>query len=164
MRSIRIVVAPPIVVPALAARCEAVQRNSGFDNHPKIERLSRQAYIAVRSQVSLAQLGKVIPASIGQVVGWLGAHGAHPTGPPFVRYLVVDMPKGLEIEIGFPVAGPIKAVAPFVAGALPAGRYLTGTYTGSNDGLTRAKEALGQRSWLDEVTQVPSDPPFNYAN
>jgi len=138
MNSRKIIFVLSVIALGFAVQGEAAQGISQRDAPPKIEALPLQPYVAVRMEASIEQLNKVIPAGIGQVAGLLGAHGIQPAGPPFVRYLVVDMPKHLEIQIGFPVGKPVKAVAPLLAGAFPAGRYITYTYTGPYSGLIGA--------------------------
>jgi len=138
MKSSQIILAFTLTALGLGALCEASQSGPSGGEQPKVEALPETHYVAVRTRVSEAQLSKVIPASIGQVSAWLGARGAHPSGPPFVRYVVVDMPRHLDIEVGFPVLGSMIASGPIRAGAFPAGRYVTYTYTGSYDGLSRA--------------------------
>lgn len=111
---------------------------AGSDEPPKLERLPLQKYIAVRKSVAKGQLSRSIRDGIGQVAAWLAGHGVQPAGPPFVRYLVVNMPEHFDVEIGFPVGDSTKATAPLVAGVFPAGRYVTCTYTGNYDGLEGA--------------------------
>ena len=42
-----------------------------------------------------------------ELFGWLARHAIAPAGPPFIRYLVIDMAAGLQIEMGVPVATAI---------------------------------------------------------
>jgi effector-binding domain-containing protein len=122
----------------------AVAQAAGADNQsasvaaPKIEILARQNYVAIQEKVSVGELGKVIPVDIGRVSGWLKTHNLAPSGPPFVRYVVIDMPSRLIVQIGFPVIKSPKLDAPLRLVALPAGHYISYVYTGSPDGLVGA--------------------------
>jgi effector-binding domain-containing protein len=127
-----------IILLGLGAQATVARADSDRGASPKIEYLPLQRYVAIHRNVSKAQLSEAISAGIGQVANWLAAHGERPAGPPFVRYLVIAMPEHLDIEIGFPIAAPVKATAPLVEGAFPAGRYVTYTYTGGYDGLVDA--------------------------
>jgi len=44
---------------------------------------------------------------IPPLLGWLAAHGQAPSGPPFLRYLVIDMAADLVVQAGVPVAVPV---------------------------------------------------------
>lgn len=87
-------------------------------------------YVAVQEIVSISQLSGVIGRDITRVAGWLAGHNAAPSGPPFVRYISVNMPSRLRIHIGFPVAKLIKVADGLTAGMLPAGRYVSTVFTG----------------------------------
>lgn len=71
---------------------------------PKLEHRDEQHYVAIRSQVTMPELGTVLPPLIGEVFGWLGSKGLEPAGAPFWRYLVIDMEAKLEIDVAVPVA------------------------------------------------------------
>ena len=61
------------------------------------------------------------PELIGEVAGWLREHDDRPAGPPFIRYLVIDMANELDIEVGFPVPDARRGDGRVSAGTLPAG-------------------------------------------
>ena|SRR5579883_869169 len=102
---------------------------------PKLEDRAARPYMAVRAQATMQTLDVVIPQGIGEVAAWLGARGIAPVGPPFVRYLVIDMERVLELEIGFPVANVLPGDERVRAGTLPAGRYASLVYTGIDNGI-----------------------------
>jgi effector-binding domain-containing protein len=101
-----------------------------------------QHYVAVRTQVTPAQLPTVIPQLIGEVEGWLGKQGVSPAGAPFIRYHVIDMVNYLDIAVGWPVAAPLKGDKRITADVFPAGRYASLLYTGDYPGLYDANAAL----------------------
>lgn len=74
--------------------------------------------------------------------GWLAAQGVGPAGPPPIRYLVIDMPAELQIELGVPVAAPVTASGRVQPGVLPEGRYAVLRHTGPYDGLVASNAAL----------------------
>lgn len=110
---------------------------------PEIDERRPQPYVGCSARVSVGQLPDVIPATLDTVFGWLGRNGAAPAGPPFVRYLVIDMDAELRIEIGVPVAGPVTGDDEVFAALLPGGRFASLVYTGVDHGLA------GNRALID---------------
>jgi effector-binding domain-containing protein len=111
-------------------------------SEPRVDERGEQPYLAVRSQVPMAELPVVIPQGIGDVHGWLMEHGIRPAGGPFVRYHVINMPGLLEISVGWPLATAAAGNARIAAGVLPAGRYASLIYTGNYPGVMDATAAL----------------------
>src|SRR5260370_40795898 len=72
---------------------------------PKIEHRNEQPYMGIRAQVTMQELGKVLPPLWGEVFGWLASKGLKPTGAPLWRYRVIDMAAKLGIEVALPAAG-----------------------------------------------------------
>lgn len=108
---------------------------------PKLEQRAAQPYAAIRAQVPMQELGTVVPLS-DEVLAWLRQRGVTPAGAPFFRYLVVDMQRELELELGWPVAQPLPGDERVVTGELPAGRYAVLVHTGHPDTLVDATAAL----------------------
>ncbi|MFC1438540.1 GyrI-like domain-containing protein [Streptacidiphilus sp. N1-10] len=108
---------------------------------PRIVERPAQPYAAVRSTVTMANVG-TIAHRIPEVFARLGALGIAPAGPPFLKYNVIDMEGELEIEAGVPVAEPVPASGDLLPGVLPAGRYATFTHVGSPDQLVGANALL----------------------
>jgi effector-binding domain-containing protein len=112
---------------------------------PKLENRSDQHYVAIRTQVTMQELGTgVIPQLHSEVFAWLGKQGVAPSGAPFMRYLVINMMEKLDIELGWPVARALSGTDRMDAGVLPAGRYASLVYIGpyEGDGLIKANAAL----------------------
>ena len=112
---------------------------------PKLEHRSEQPYVAIRTQVTLRELGRgLVSRLFSEVHAWLEKQGAAPTDAPFIRYLVIDMQTKLDIELGWPVAHPLSGTERISAGVLPAGRYASlvsiGPYKGK--ALMKANGAL----------------------
>jgi effector-binding domain-containing protein len=103
-----------------------------------------QPYAAIRVGVSMEELGPVVPPLTARVFNWLDAQGVAPAGPPFWRYVIIDMENELEIETGVSVASPVEGDAEIRAGVLPAGRYATVVHTGHPDTLVTATRDLLQ--------------------
>jgi effector-binding domain-containing protein len=111
---------------------------------PTIEKRVDQPYAAIPVSVRIEELGSVVPPLTGQVFDWLAARGIAPTGPPFWRYVVVDMENRLALDTGVPVASLIEGDGEVRTGLLPAGRYATVVHTGHPDTLVTATRDLLQ--------------------
>ena len=108
---------------------------------PKIVERKPQPYVGIRRTVSIP-FGSVVDATMPKLFQWLGAHGIEPAGPPFFKYNVIDMAKGLEIEFAVPTATLLQPDDTVVVGTLPAGRYATLTFHGHYDKLMDATAVL----------------------
>jgi effector-binding domain-containing protein len=109
---------------------------------PTVVERSTQPYVSIRSRVSMAQLGVVLPPLAPQVYGWLAQRGIEPAGPCFWKYNVVDMDSDLEVEVAVPVAENPETDGQLRADVLPAGKYAFATYVGHPDGLEGATRDL----------------------
>jgi effector-binding domain-containing protein len=109
---------------------------------PEIVTRAAQPYVAIRTQVTIQDLGTVVPPLNQEVFAWLSARGAASAGPPFWKYNVIDMMRELEIEAGVPVAAAVAGDDRVVSGVLPAGRYATLTHVGHPSELAAATKAL----------------------
>jgi effector-binding domain-containing protein len=131
---------------------------------PKIVERGEQPYVAVKSVVSMKEIGAVAVKFLGEIFGWVAGHGLAPAGAPFFKYNVVDMERGLEIEFGIPTASPAKGDDRVLAGVLPAGRYASSVHRGPYDQLADANAAL--QDWIKEqglkmdVTETPDGDRF----
>ena len=109
---------------------------------PEIVTRPEEHYVAIRTQVTMEKIGTEVPPLNQEVFGWLGQQGASPSGPPFWKYNVIDMARGLEIEAGVTVASPLAGDGRVIAGVLPAGRYVTLDHVGAPETLMGATGSL----------------------
>lgn len=114
---------------------------------PRRETRAEQPYVAIRRDVTMAQIPTVLPPLHDELARWLAARGVTASGPPFFRYLVIDMDALLSIEVGFPVASPVAGDDEVTSGMLPAGTYVTTTHHGHPAGLEQATGEL--LAWAD---------------
>ncbi|QBE66819.1 GyrI-like domain-containing protein [Pseudoduganella lutea] len=70
-----------------------------------------------------------IPAMTAAVAGWLDAHHVRPSGEPFLRFHVIDMPERMDVELGMPTDHAHDTAGQVESGLLPAGRYAVTVYT-----------------------------------
>lgn len=108
---------------------------------PCVVRRDAQPYVAFAHSTGVAGL-RAAAHSMPEVFAWLARRGVAPAGPPFFRYLTVEMPERVDVEVGVPVDRVLDAGDGLVAGTLPAGDYATLIYHGAPSGLVRATAVL----------------------
>lgn len=118
-------------------------------SEPKIEARPALHYVAIRSNIRMSEM-PTLPMLHDEVFEWLKSKNIAPAGAPFWNYRVIDMENTMEIDVGVPVDNPIEGEGRIIAGVLPAGRYVTTTYTGNvmGDGLMRATGDL--LAWAEQ--------------
>jgi effector-binding domain-containing protein len=114
----------------------------------RIVNRAEQPYVAVKSVVSMKEIGAVAGKFLGEIFGWVGGHGLTPAAAPFFKYNVVDMERGLEIEFGVPTAALAAGDDRVIAGVLPAGQYASLVHRGPYEQLYEANGAL--LDWIKE--------------
>ena len=102
---------------------------------PRIEHRHEQPYVGIRTQVPIRTLGSTIPNLLGELFPWLSERGVAPSGPPFIRYHVINMAAEMDVELGIPVATALPGDGRVCPGTLPAGRYTALVYTGRDNGI-----------------------------
>jgi effector-binding domain-containing protein len=113
-------------------------------HEPQLEQRAAQCYAAILAHVTMDSFPQAIDTGYPELFGWLAARGLTPAGPPFIRYLVIDMAAELEIELAIPVAATVTGSGRVRPGVLPAGRYVTLRHVGPYDGLIASNAALQQ--------------------
>ena len=98
---------------------------------PRIDERIERPYMGIRTQVPMKGMFKVIDNLMKEVSVWVKQKGILPSGPPFLRYHVIDMAGDMDIEVGIPVATTLTGEGNVSAGVLPSGRYASLIYTGS---------------------------------
>jgi GyrI-like small molecule binding domain len=97
---------------------------------PRIEERAAQHYAGIQATVPMDGISAVVDQALPELFGWLAGQGTAPAGPPFIRFLVIDMEALLQLELGVPVAEPITE-----SGRIqPAGRYVVLRHVGPYDG------------------------------
>jgi effector-binding domain-containing protein len=98
--------------------------------------------------VTMDGLSGAVDEAFPELFAWLGGSGIAPSGPPFIRYLVIDMAAELEIELAVPVSAPVAGTTRVRPGVLPEGRYAVIRHTGPYDGLIASNAEL--QTWVRE--------------
>ncbi len=113
----------------------------GMLAEPAIIHRPAQPYVAIRTFVTMDTIGTVVPPLNQEVFRWLVSRGA-PVGPPFWKYNVIDMERGLEIEAGTALAEPVPGDGRVLADVLPTGRYVSAYHVGHPATLMSATATL----------------------
>ena len=119
-----------------------------MSHEPQIQERAAQHYAGIRRAVTMEGISGAVDEAFPELFGWLAGSGLAVGGPPFIRYLVIDMPGEMQIEMGVPVAAPITASGRIQPGTLPGGRYAVLRHTGPYDGLVASNAAL--QRWAQE--------------
>lgn len=88
-----------------------------------------QSTLCVRKTARVEDLPMLIGQSYGRIAAYLRELGEWMADVPFVAYHNMDMQK-LDVEIGFPVSGPLPGREDIVPGVIPAGRIIFCMYRG----------------------------------
>lgn len=120
--------------------CECVEREA-------------QPVLSIRTHTPVQGLKDIIGKAYGEIARHLGSQGMQPAGAPFIIYYNMDMDH-LDIEVGFPVAGPVTGQGEIHSNQIPAGSYATCLYTGPYEGLAEPYDALGK--WMGEQGFQPT--------
>jgi effector-binding domain-containing protein len=122
-----------------------------MNQEPQIQERPAQPYAGIRVRVTMDGISAAVDEAFPELFGWLAEHEIAPTGPPFIRFHVIDMMNELDIELAVPAevtdatAGQGSRVR---AGVLPGGRYAVLRHVGPYDGLVASNAAL--QEWAEQ--------------
>jgi effector-binding domain-containing protein len=113
---------------------------------PKVEERTEQHYMAICSEVNMKNISTVLPPLIPQIRAWMDKNNIIPSGPPFFKYFSMDKNDHLQVDVGIPVASPMRGEGKIVPDTFPAGKYATIIYTGDYRHLKDAHMKLEE--WM----------------
>jgi effector-binding domain-containing protein len=109
----------------------------------EVEERPTQPVLSTRTVAAVQDLPQVMGRVFGEIMQYLGELGEQPAGPPFAAYYNLDMAR-LDVEIGFPLAGPLPGRGNLKPGEIPGGRVVVTVHVGPYDQVGSAYEALSQ--------------------
>ena len=112
-----------------------------FGNPYAVVHRAAQPAATVTRTVTMATMSEVADELL-PLIDRLAARGQAPSGPAFLRYLVIDMAGELVVQAGVPVSVPVEGDGHVEPDELPAGDYLRTVHVGPYDGLEAATGAL----------------------
>ena len=105
---------------------------------PKIDNRPEQIYMSIRTIAPFKGMFKVVDRISKQLNTWVNEQSIKPSGPPFLRFHVIDMRGSMDISFCVPVSKALPDDGPIKADVLPAGRYASLIYTGGGISANRA--------------------------
>lgn len=112
-------------------------------SEPKLEERAAQPYVAIRKEVKMGGIGRVLPPLHDEVLAWMKAERIRPAGAPFFRYHLMDMDADrFVVDVGWPIAEAVAGEGDMIGETMPAGQYAVILNTGPFDDLIPAHAAL----------------------
>ena len=108
---------------------------------PTVVQRESQLYVGIRASVTMSTIPEIADR-LSQIFGFLRLRGITPSGPPFLRYDVIDMAGAMVMEAGVPVAAAPDDHGDIFSAELPAGRFAVLMYHGHPTGLLAATADL----------------------
>ncbi len=105
---------------------------------PKIDTRPKQVYMGIRTIAPFKGMSKVIDRISNELNAWVNKKDIKPSGPPFLRFHVIDMRGFMDISFGVPVNKALPDDGDIKADMLPAGRYASLIYSGGGISANRA--------------------------
>jgi effector-binding domain-containing protein len=109
---------------------------------PKFEIRNEQPYVAIRVTGTEAEMSDLTSKAGKELTAWLAGKGILPTGPLFYRYIIVEKPTKMTVDVGVPLESKIAGEGRVSVGVIPAGKYLVATHTGPREELLAANHEL----------------------
>ncbi len=105
---------------------------------PKIDKRPKQVYMGIRTIAPFKGMSKVIDRIAGELNAWVDENKIKTSGPPFLRYHVIDMRGFMDISFCVPARKALPDDGDIKADVLPAGRYASLIYSGGGISGNRA--------------------------
>ncbi len=124
-----------------------------------LETQPAQAVLYIRTRCPMQELPQKMGEAFGTIWAYASQVQAAVVGGPYALYHNMDM-QNLDVEMGFPVAGPVPGKDTVQYRVLPAARVATCLYTGPYDGIHEAYGAL--QKWMAEQGVQPGATMFDW--
>jgi effector-binding domain-containing protein len=105
---------------------------------PKIDKRPKIIYMGIRIIAPFKGMFKEIDRIADELNEWVTANKVKTSGPPFLRYHVIDMRGFMDISYCVPVRKALPEDGPVKADFVPAGRYASLIYSGGGISGNRA--------------------------
>jgi effector-binding domain-containing protein len=105
---------------------------------PKIDTRPKQTYMGIRTIAPFKGMSKEITKIAEELNSWVEENKIKTSGPPFLRFHVIDMRGFMDISFCVPVRKALSDDGDIKAGTLPAGRYASLIYSGGGISANRA--------------------------
>jgi effector-binding domain-containing protein len=105
---------------------------------PKIDKRPKLTYMGIRTIAPFKGMSKVIDRISQDLNAWVNENKIKSSGPPFLRFHVIDMRGFMDISFGVPVRKAMPDDGDVKADVIPAGRYASLIYSGGGISANRA--------------------------
>jgi effector-binding domain-containing protein len=105
---------------------------------PKIDKRPKQVYMGIRTIAPFKGMSKVIDRIAGELNTWVDEKKIKTSGPPFLRFHVIDMRGFMDISFCAPVRKALPGNGDVKADFIPAGQYASLVYSGGGISGNRA--------------------------
>lgn len=106
--------------------------NPTIDQRPKI------TYMGIRTIAPFKGMSKEVGKLVNELNAWVDENKIKPSGPPFLRFHVIDMRGSMDISYCVPVRKALRDDGNVRADFIPAGRYASLIYSGGGISANRA--------------------------
>jgi effector-binding domain-containing protein len=105
---------------------------------PKIDKRPKITYMGIRTIAPFKGMSKMIDKVAEELNEWVEKNKIKTSGPPFLRYHVIDMRGSMDISFWVPVRKALPDDGEVKADVIPAGRYASLIYSGGGISGNRA--------------------------
>jgi effector-binding domain-containing protein len=98
--------------------------------NPKIDQRPKLTYMGIRTMAPFNDMPQAIDRISRELTAWVGEYKVETSGPPFLRYHVIDMRGFMDISFCYPVGEALPEDGDVKADFIPAGRYASLIYSG----------------------------------
>ena len=105
---------------------------------PKIDQRPKHTYMGIRTIAPFKGMSKVIDRISKELNVWVNEQEIKPSGPPFLRFHVIDMRGFMDISFCVPVKKALPDDGDVKADFIPAGRFASLVYSGGGISGNRA--------------------------
>jgi hypothetical protein len=105
---------------------------------PKIDQRPNMTYMGIRTITPFKGMSKVVHRISQDLDTWASEHSIKTSGPPFLRFHVIDMRGFMDISFCVPVRKALHDDGDVKADFIPAGRYASLIYSGGGISANRA--------------------------
>lgn len=108
-------------------------------------RRAETLYAGISVRTARQRLGEKVFSALAEVMAFLTEHGMSPSGPPLIRYRVVDYDSGnVQVDIGMPIgqSGALPSSSRVRHGQIPGGQFGSVTHHGSYEALVSTTAAF----------------------
>ena len=118
-----------------------------------------QPVLFIRARTALEGLPLLIGESYRKIAEYLAELGEQLANAPYTAYYNLDM-QDLDVEMGFPVAGPLPGKGEVKAGEVPAGRYVSCMFKGPYSQMEPVYNEMNK--WMQENNLEPTGAAYEY--